>query len=66
MPLASDSVMNSGTEQVRFCQRPMRLKIAPRPPDNTSKPSVGSQDDAEGFCGIKVIVGLLILRGSRR
>jgi len=58
--------MNSGTESVRFRQRPMRLKITPRPPDNASKPRVGSRDDEEGFSCIKVIVGLLILRGSPR
>jgi hypothetical protein len=58
--------MNSGTEDGRFQPRPMRLKIIPRPPDNTSKPWVGSRDDTEGFCCIELIDGLLILRGSKR
>jgi hypothetical protein len=53
--------MNSGTAPGRFRQRPIRLRITPRPPDKTSKPRVGSRDGADGFCGIKVIVGLLIL-----
>jgi hypothetical protein len=57
--------MNSGTDFGRFRELPIRLKITPRPPDNTSKPRVGSMDD-EGFCCIKLIVGLLILPGSKR
>jgi hypothetical protein len=65
-PAVSASAMNSGTEFWRFLQRPMRMKITPRPPENTSKPRVGSRDDAEGFGCIEVFVGFLILRGSKR
>ncbi len=48
--LASGGAMNSGTEDGRFDPRPMRLKNFRRPPDNTSKPWVGSGDDTEGSC----------------
>jgi hypothetical protein len=50
VPLAGGCAMNSGTEDGRFHPRPMRLKIIPRPPDDTSKPWVGSGDDTKGYC----------------
>jgi hypothetical protein len=42
------------------------MKVTPRPPDETSKARFGSKRNLDGFFGIEIIVGLLILRGSKR
>jgi hypothetical protein len=42
------------------------MKVTPRPPDETSNPGLGSKGNLDGFFGIEIIVGLLILRGSKR